>query len=279
MGESAEKNRKGLLAFGAAMLMVGTGAFLAFHGLEGFSKALSSLDSKQLFALVVVLGLLAISLIALFAAVLYVGTPAIVPLLALGAAMSMIGLGVGIAGAGMSLFVESLSKLTLESIGAIIGLSLALGLLTVSLISMGASFIYFAMPIMGAIGMIQLLAATINSIEPEKSIALKTTVDSIKDIATASTQLTTENVDNLEKVVDQIHRFNVEATVNKMLNITAPFEELINAIVGQTGAVTAAANSKQQTNAVMKLNDREFGKAVVDVLNERGTSNTIIKKA
>ena len=104
-------------------------------------------------------------------------------------------------------------------------------------------------------------------------------MDSIKDIAVASTQLTTDNVDNLERVVNQIHKLNVETTIAKTINVAAPFKELIEAITGQTGAVTAAANAKQQTNVVMKLNDREFGKAVIDVLNDRGTSNTVIKKA
>lgn len=278
-GEMINKYKSAYLAFGAAILMVGTGAFMAFYGLEGFSKALSSLNPAQLTTLAIVIGVMAVALVALFAAVLYAGTPAIVPLLALGAAFLMVGAGVGMAGAGMSLFVESLSGLTFETVQAVIGLSVALGLLNLSLISIGTSFTAFAVPILGAISMIALLASTINSIMPEKSIALKTTVDSVKDIAVASTQLTTDNVDNLERVVNQIHKLNVETTIAKTINVAAPFKELIEAITGQTGAVTAAANAKQQTNVIMKLNDREFGKAVIDVLNDRGTSNTVIKKA
>ena len=279
MGQMIQRYMPAYLAFGAAIAMIGAGAFMAFHGLEGFSKTLSSLNPAQLTTLAIVIGIMAVALVALFAAVIYAGTPAIVPLLALGAAFLMVGAGIGMAGAGMGLFVESLSGLTLETVGAIFALSGALNLLALSLVGIGTSFIAFAIPIMGAIGMISLLASTINSMEPEKSIALKTTVDSIKDIAVASTQLTTDNVDNLERVVNQIHKLNVETTIAKTINVAAPFKELIEAITGQTGAVTAAANAKQQTNVVMKLNDREFGKAVIDVLNDRGTSNTVIKKA
>jgi len=364
LGQAAEKSQKGLYAFGAAMLMVGTGAFLAFHGLEGFATALAALDPTQLAALVATIIFLSLAMIAMFAIVIFAGSSAVGPMLALGVAFLLIGAGAYLAGLGLSLVVNAfanlatnmvallllplflqlmalgfialtisiymfgtalpvlitaipllfilaialgsvgvslgiiatamltaamasvifgvgllliskgLSSFTVEAAVGIAAVAVSLVFLKYALTAIGASMILFGGPILAAIAMIGLLAIAISSITPEKSIALKTTVDSIQDLSNTGKTITPETITNLDKVVDQIHKLNIEATISKAVNITAPFKELIDAINGQT----AAAAGGKETTVVMKLNDREFGRAVVGVMNEYGTKNTSIRK-
>lgn len=357
MGEAAEKNKKGLLAFGAAMLMVGTGAFLAFHGLEGFATALSALDPAQLAALVAVIVILALTMVVLFAIVISAGSAAVGPMLALGVAFLLIGAGAYLAGLGLSLVVNAFANLATNIVALLLlplflqlmavgfialtislyafgttlpiimlaipllfGLGIVLGtiaaamlvaaiasvifggglmligsalsnftvgaaagiiavagsllILQYSLIAIGASMIAFYIPILAAISMIGLLGLALATISPEKSIALKTTTDSIRNFVDTGKSITPETVSNLDEVVKQIHKLNVEATISKAVNVVAPFKELIDAINGQTAANAAG----KETTVVMKLNDREFGRAVVGVMNEYGTNNTVLRK-
>ena len=290
-GEALNRNKQGILAFGAAMLMVGAGAFMAFHGLEGFATALSKLDPKQLAALVAVIIILALTMVVLFAIVISAGSAAVGPMLALGAAFLLIGAGAYLAGLGLSLVVDSIVGL----IGAVasnmavlfflplflqimaislVAISIGLVIFTETLIGVGLAMMAFYVPILAAIGLITLLALAINSITPEKSIALKTTTDSIKNFVDTGKEITPEITTNLGEVVKQIHKLNVEATISKAVNVTAPFKELIDAVRGQTAATAA----NKETTVIMKLNDREFGKAVVGVMNEYGTNNTSIRK-
>jgi len=287
MGEAAEKNKKGLLAFGVAMMMVGAGAFLAFHGLEGFAIALSKLSPEQLNALVLVIFILTVALVLMFAAVLYAGTAAVGPLLALGAAFLMMGAGAYIAALGFSLIADSFIKLA-QNMETLIMLPLFLQLMAVSLIAVSVGLAIFAytlinvgfammaayIPILAVIGAITALSLAINSIAPEKSIALKATTESIRNFVDTGKQVTPEAIGNLDQVIKQIHKLNIEATISKAVNVTAPFKELIDAVKGQTAATAA----NKETTVVMKLNDREFGKAVVGVMNEYGTNNTSIRK-
>lgn len=356
-GEALNKNKQGILAFGAAMLMVGTGAFMAFHGLEGFAIALAALDPTQLAALVGVIIILAITMVVLFAIVISAGSAAVGPMLALGVAFLLIGAGAYLAGLGLSLVVNAFANLAtnivallllplflqlmavgfialtlslyafgttlpiimlaiplLFALGIVLGIiatsmlvagvasvifgsglmligialsnfttSAATGIIAVvgslimlqyALIGIGASMVMFGGPIMAAISMIGLMALALSAISPEKSIALRTTVDSIQDFASTGKNITPETVSNLENVVKQIHKLNIEATISKAVNVTAPFKELIDAINGQTAATAAG----KETTVVMKLNDREFGKAVVGVMNSYGTLNTSMRK-
>jgi len=286
MGQAAEKSQKGLYAFGAAMLMVGIGAFLAFHGLEGFAIALSKLSPEQLNALVLIIFMLTVALVVMFAAVLYAGTAAIGPLLALGAAFLMMGAGAYLAALGFSILADSFIKLA-QNMETLIMLPLFLQLMAVSLVAVSVGLAIFAytlinvglammvayIPILAVIGAITALSLALNSIAPEKSFALKTTTEAISQFVTTGKNVTPETLANLEQVVKQIHDLNIEANISKAVNVVAPFKEIVDAINGQT----QAQNEGQQT-VVMKLDDKVFGSAVIKTMNSYGTANTSIRK-
>ncbi|MFM1840968.1 MAG: hypothetical protein RIR47_1017 [Bacteroidota bacterium] len=285
-GEALNKNKQGILAFGAAMMMVGVGAFLAFHGLEGFANALSKLNTTQLFILVAVIGLLTVAMLLMFAMVLYVGAAAVGPLLALGAAFLMMGAGAYLAALGFSILADSFIKLA-QNMETLIMLPLFLQLMAVSLIAVSVGLAIFAytlinvglammvayIPILAVIGAITALSLALNSISPEKSFALKTTTEAISQFVTTGKNVTPEALANLEQVVKQIHDLNIEANISKAVNVVAPFKEIVDAINGQT----QAQNEGQQT-VVMKLDDKVFGSAVIKTMNSYGTANTSIRK-
>lgn len=291
-GEALNKNKQGILAFGAGMMMVGVGAFMAFHGLEGFATALSKLSPEQLNALVLVIGLLTVALLVLFAGLGFLvysglGPAAAALLLAFGVSMLLAGAGALMLGMGLSMVIDSLVGLAANmaplmmlpiflQIMAISLVAVSIGLLifTETLIGVGIAMMTFYVPILAAIGLISLLALAINSITPEKSIALKTTSDSIRNFIDTGNQITPDTVKNLDTVIEQIHKLNMEASITKVTNVTAPFKELIDAVNGQT-----KANAESDKTIVMKLDDRVFGSAVIKTMNTYGTANTAIRKS
>ena len=116
-------NATDLLKGAAAMAVASVGIFI-------FGKAVQELDKVKDWGRVAIgLGLFAGSMVALGYA-LSLAAPAITigvgPVLALGAAVLMLGAGVGLAAAGMSMFVNSITGLTLESIAPMLMLGPAL---------------------------------------------------------------------------------------------------------------------------------------------------------
>ncbi len=286
-GQMADKSKSGLYAMGASLLMIGIGVHLAASGLAKLADSFSKLNPDQLKYLAIVIGILTVALLVMFAGLGFLvytglGLAAAGVLLAFGAAMLMAGAGALLFGMGMSMVIDSLANLT-KNIAGLALLPMVLYATAAAMISFALAMLslvpilYFgAAPMLAFVGLLYLLGKALDSISPEKSIAVKATVESVKEITTAARNIQAKDLQNLEEVVDQIHKYNVEATINRALNITAPFKELIDAIAGQTDSVTAA--SRKEATVIMKLNDREFGRAVVSTLNEYGTVNTSIRK-
>lgn len=110
----------GLIAFGAAILMVGAGVAIAAAGLAllvlaftGLVTAITALASQGPIAIGVILAL-TVGIVAMTAVLAIFGpllTASAVGLLAFGAAILMAGVGVGVAAAGIAVLVDALSNL------------------------------------------------------------------------------------------------------------------------------------------------------------------------
>jgi len=137
-GNTAGSSAKNMLAFGGAVLMIGIGIGLAAYGMAQLVLAFQELNPEQqtaaLMAMGIVIGgIFLLGLVAVIAAA-YVGWA---PLLAVGAAFLMIGIGVGIAAFGMSKLVLALKDFkpgelsldTLKLSGAFGAFAIVLGLL------------------------------------------------------------------------------------------------------------------------------------------------------
>ena len=162
VGEKASASAKGILALGAAVLMIGTGIAIAALGFAQLAMALSELDGPQLIAFTAALILFGLGL-ALVMGVLYALVVsgmlpvAVTGLLAFGAAVFLIGAGVAIAAVGIGQMAKGMAVLfTAIEVDKLIALSAfivvlgamapllvigayALGVTTVALFAMAAA--------------------------------------------------------------------------------------------------------------------------------------------
>lgn len=113
-GKAAGKAAPGLTAFGVAVIMIGAGIAIAAAGMALFVYNFSRLQGEQIsavaesiVALTVVLGLFAIGLIVAAKA----GAVAIIPMLAFGGAVALIGAGIAIAAGGIAFMVTQFGLL------------------------------------------------------------------------------------------------------------------------------------------------------------------------
>ena len=113
-----------IAAVGAALMMIGAGIKFASEGLAVLVQSFKGLENAgmALGAITVVMvgfvGMLAI-MIPIIIALGGVATGVAGPLLALGAAFLMIGLGIGLATYGVSLLIDSISKLNADQLAAV----------------------------------------------------------------------------------------------------------------------------------------------------------------
>tara|TARA_R110002110_G_scaffold168693_3_gene370288 strand:+ start:9140 stop:11854 length:2715 start_codon:yes stop_codon:yes gene_type:complete len=116
VGEKASASAKGILALGAAVLMIGAGIAIAALGFAQLAIALSELDGPQLIAFtaaLILFGLgLALVMGVLYALVVSGALPvAVAGLLAFGAAVFLIGAGVAIAAVGIGQMAKGMAVL------------------------------------------------------------------------------------------------------------------------------------------------------------------------
>ena len=111
-----------MLAFGAAVYMVGAGIGLAATGIGNMADGVSKLDSDQLDAFTAALIGFAATLLVVMVVLAIVAiktSVAILPMLAFGAALLMIGKGVSLAATGIGKMAEGFGKLKVSEIGKI----------------------------------------------------------------------------------------------------------------------------------------------------------------
>tara|TARA_R110000824_G_scaffold3418_1_gene16259 strand:- start:2962 stop:5496 length:2535 start_codon:yes stop_codon:yes gene_type:complete len=151
MSQLLKISPKQLLAFGAAFILIGTGIAIAALGMAQFVKAFKGLSPEEtaaaqsaLLGFGIAIGILLVALTALaFAGPAL--APGIVVLWAFGGAVALIGAGVGIAAAGISLLVTAIGGLDpakLSGVGiGMLSVGAAIGILTASLVAAGILWI------------------------------------------------------------------------------------------------------------------------------------------
>lgn len=148
IGSAAKEAAPGILALGAAILMVGGGIAIAAVGLAQLVKSFAELDSATqvagaVAAVAVVMGGFVAIVYAMAGAVAALGaagTAGAVGLLALGAAFLMIGGGIALASLGMSKLVESFAMLSgVQIAGALGSLIVIMGGFTAMVFALGAA--------------------------------------------------------------------------------------------------------------------------------------------
>jgi hypothetical protein len=190
-----------MLAFGAAMLMVGAGIAIAAYGLSKLVLAFKDLTGGQivgaLFAITVVMGG--------FVAMIYAMVPAItalgiaggavaIPLLALGAAFLMIGGAIFLAALGVSYLVDSFTKMfsvigengssvLMAGLG-FIAMAAGIGVLSMALIALSAASLISLPGFLMLAGVTGLIVSAAYAIESIGSDGIVKTVQAINSVDT-----------------------------------------------------------------------------------------------
>lgn len=138
ISKSAGAGYKNVLAFGGAILMVGGAIWLATKGIGSMVEQFQNLGGEQANQAAKTVLYLGGTLVGLSAGLLLVGTlgqSAVIPMLAFGGAVLMIGAGIGIAAAGLGSLASSFGAVgqsiamtaNPETVGSIAALTLSLG--------------------------------------------------------------------------------------------------------------------------------------------------------
>jgi hypothetical protein len=202
LGKSASVSAPQILALGAALLMVGGAIWLASEGLSTLVKSFEGLTGPQALgavsSIVTVMGGFVAIIYAMIPAITALGAvsaPVAIPLLALGASLLMIGGAVALAAYGMSILVDSFTKmfsvigdngssLLMAGLG-FISMATGIQLLSLALLSLSATSL-LAIPGLLMLGvttsMIVSTAESINNIGGGEGI--KKTVEAINSVDT-----------------------------------------------------------------------------------------------
>ncbi len=146
VGGAANKNKGGILALGAAFLMMGAGIGIAALGMAKLVASFAGLTGGQILgalgAVVIVMGSFILLMYAMIPAITELGVAGAavaVPLLALGAALLLIGGAIALASYGLSLLVKAITPLAQIIVGGLVDGLKAVGDIIKTLSTMSAS--------------------------------------------------------------------------------------------------------------------------------------------
>ena len=272
------------LAFGFAVLMIGGAIAIAALGMAQLVKSFAELGGEQIMGAVLSIGLLVIGMVALGAilgVLVYTGVLPIAAagMLGFGAGILLMGAGIAVAALGMAELAPSIMNLAIYAPVAAFGIAqlgagmfgLGVGLLLVSeskLQSIGASltglgqistnFDTFS-KIAEAIGEI---AEALDNIDEDKTIAFGTSMDSLAELSKSFTATATITAVGAASVV--------AAAGGRTSAAASPMNrfEQQAAAKGAPAGGAAAGSTMGPIEVVLKVNDREFARAVTNVINE-----------
>lgn len=134
-----------ILAFGGAIALIGIGIGAAAFGMSFLVAQFKEMDAGQIIGISIAIGIFAAVIVGLGFAVAKAAVPLTIAapaLLAFAGAVALVGAGIGLAAAGMGYFVSQLKEMNADEInaiaGAILSLSSAIGVLTLSIAALGA---------------------------------------------------------------------------------------------------------------------------------------------
>ena len=206
------------------------------------------------------------------------------PILLIGLGMGALALGVGAAAAGFSLLVDSTKELfgTLleagptkmaEMAAATYDFSLSMFSLGFAVQSVAPSLLLMTatLPLIGL--MFAMMASSVTEVangisSMADSLASVSSEGGIIEFTRQVGEITTDNVDNLSALMDQAERYVEVQTSLKVGALVDPFVEALKQMTSVVAPAAKAAGSGSK-EIVLVLDDREFGRAVTDVIDDK----------
>jgi len=247
VGKSASLNTQGLLALGAAALMIGGGVFLAAEGIAAMASAMAPLSGGQLAAVGgILLGIGAgIGLLATASGI------AALPLLALGGALLMVGGGVALVGLGINMalqpFAEMLQYVNMETALAFTTMAGGIGLMATSLIALAASLALIKSEDLASI------ADILKGISAFSGTSLQVGVNQVKEVMDKSVQLA-KNPEGAE-AIKEIFEAARAASLAGMAAATATTTTASPATLSPTGGRPIQINLVLDRSGISKIGE------------------------
>jgi hypothetical protein len=286
IGRALEPLIKPMLAFGAAMLMIGGGIFLAAYGVAALVKAFMGLNGPQILGAVAAITVFSAAIVLIVAilaelALTGVGELAAGILIALGAGFLMIGAGVFLAAHGMATFVEKIGELgskgivagtSLALIGAgVLMLSASIAVLTASLLGLmvlGASgpigFLALAAGVAMATAAIYALGKAFETFPTEKSISFTASTDSLAKTLAMVKEVKSEDVKPTIEVMKAAQEYMIVSSIAKMFKGEDPAVKLLQKIleVANVGVNKAGGGKGEKEEYKIMIDSDVFGTLV-----------------
>jgi hypothetical protein len=207
--QAARTAAPAIAALGVALLGLGAGIGAAAFGLSYLTDSFAKLTGEQILG---ALGALAITMIGFTVMVVALGKAGMVAstgLIPLGVAFLMIGAGIGIAAAGMSLLVESFSKLDAKSLSSVgdglFNFAKGLGALALASIVFGnpITLITFGLMI-GALGSLSLVMSTLGPSLEAGGKGINAMATGVEKLSTALSKISDDTLDKLKSIGESI---------------------------------------------------------------------------
>ena len=273
MGTAAAVSAGKILAFGAAIALVGVGIGLAAFGISYLVAEFAKMSAEQIvLTSVALIGLgLAFKAIAVALVPLALSAGAAAgPLLALGGAVALIGVGMGAAAYGVRLLATAfgglIEKLSVIQMGQFATMAVGIGLLSISLYSLVAAMAAFANPItLVGIGAFALMASQLTGLMSQIGEADKA-MDSLDKVITVTTSVSSGQLKDMERVIDQVVRVTGDSSATRATGLDRVASAL-ERFVSQSQPQTARGNnqrSSDMTMVKMELNDKTLGQFVIE---------------
>ena len=271
-----------MLAFGAAFLMIGAGVMLAALGMAKFVEAFSGLDPAQISGVVGGMAMFALTMAQLALIMMLAGPAMVTPMLAFGAAFLMIGAGVGIVALSMPIIVGALERLS--QIGAsLTQAALGMSLLVLAFVGL-ASLSLFLLPV---VTVISVLTGGILALALALSLIKTDDLRSVADMAHGIGSITVESATAFDNAMihtkEAVVAIAKEPKAAKLLASTAnTFSAQKVGAVGAAGAAgaggaggAAGATPAGERTIILKLDKREFGRAVINIFEKEQDLNRV----
>ncbi len=179
----------------------------------------------------------------------------------LGVAFAILGPGLALAGIGFVVFAAGLATgvtILAAMIPAAILASIAIGIISAAVFGLGVSFMFVGSGISSISESISSAVEGMRELSGENGVAkFVTVIDSIDD----------SNIDNLGKLMDEAERLVVVNAQLSALEATQAVGSAINKLISFVAPDSASSEAKKK-EIVLQINDREFGRAVVEALDD-----------
>lgn len=267
IGKVGKEVGGGLIKIGQAFLLIGAGVAIAAFGVAQFVKAFSGMEPVQILAvsvaLLVFLGAM-VAMVFILTKMSPVTAVAAASMLALGGAFMLIGVGIALAAVGIGYMVQNMSGLgsAMEPVLlAVSTLSAAFGALMLA-VANPLSLIGFA----ALAGSIATIAFALRAIPEDKSLAFSNVMDSVVKYSNVTEE---PNIENVERMIELAGDYQEVQSEMKLPALDSFVQALKGALGAGKDSAPSGASSSGNTEIVLKLNEREMGRAVFDLMGDK----------